>query len=51
MDEDVWRFLRSLVDPEKYGHAVTEEVRNEARKLLGISTVPIRNHDSTRTTH
>jgi len=51
MSEDVWRFLRSLLDPDMYGHAVTEEVRNEARKLLGMNPVPLRNNDSTRTTH
>jgi hypothetical protein len=34
--------LRALLDPEMYGHSVTEEVRNEARKLLGIPQVKVR---------
>jgi hypothetical protein len=32
-------FLRSLLDPEKYGHAVSAEVRDEARVLLGLNKV------------
>lgn len=27
---------RSLLDPEAYGHAVNEEIRNQARRALGI---------------
>lgn len=27
-------FVRSLADPERYGHAVTKEVRSEARRIL-----------------
>lgn len=38
---DAMKFLRNLLDPEMYGHAVTEEVRNEARKLLGIPPVDL----------
>lgn len=51
MDEKTWRFLRRLLDPEDLGHAVTEEVRNEVRKLLSMTPVPIRTHDSRGTTH
>lgn len=37
--ENVNIFLRNLLDPEKYGHAVTAEVRDEARTLLGMKKV------------
>lgn len=33
------RFLRRLLDPEMFGHAVTAEVRDEARLLLGMKKV------------
>lgn len=33
------RFLKNLLDPEMFGHAVTAEVRDEARKLLGMKPV------------
>lgn len=36
---DVRYFLRSLLDPDKFGHAVTAEVRDEARVLLGWDKV------------
>jgi hypothetical protein len=36
MSEDVYRFLKNLVDPGKFGHAVSAEVRDEARVLLGL---------------
>jgi len=36
MSEDVYNFMKSLLDPEKFGHAVTAEVRDEARVLLGL---------------
>ena len=36
---DCYEFLRKLLNPEDYGHAVTEEVRDEARILLGIKPV------------
>ena len=39
MGIDVDRFLRSLLDPEMFGHAVTAEVRDEARALLGLKRV------------
>ena len=32
-------FLKKLLDPEMFGHAVTAEVRDEARKLLGMKPV------------
>lgn len=38
LDSEVQKFLKNLLDPEMYGWAVTEEVRNEARRLLGIHT-------------
>ena len=39
MDDNVHTFLKSLLDPEKFGHAVSAEVRDEARVLLGMSKV------------
>jgi hypothetical protein len=39
IDNDVHRFLKNLLDPEMFGHAVTGEVRDEARKLLGMEPV------------
>lgn len=39
MNEAVERFLRNLLDPEMFGHAVSAEVRDEARKLLGMEPV------------
>lgn len=38
-NRSVERFLRNLLDPEMFGHAVTAEVRDEARKLLGMQPV------------
>ena len=35
----VEQFLRSLLDPEMFGHAVTAEVRDEVRVLLGMPRV------------
>lgn len=32
-------FVRDLLDPEIYGHAVNGEIRNRARSLLGIEPV------------
>jgi len=29
--------VRSLLDPEMYGHAVTAEIRNHARRVLGLT--------------
>jgi len=39
MSVEVESFLRSLLNPEKYGHAVTAEVRDEVRVLLGMEKV------------
>lgn len=39
MSEDVYSFLKALLDPERYGHAVTAEIRDEARVLLGKKKV------------
>lgn len=33
------KFLESLLDPERFGYSVTEEVRDGARELLGIKKV------------
>lgn len=30
-------FARACLDPEQYGYAVSPEVRNAARKVLGIN--------------
>ena len=43
-NENVDIFLRNLLDPEKYGHAVTAEVRDEARTLLGMEKVETKQH-------
>ena len=29
-------FVEKLLDPEAYGYSVSKEVRNEARRLLGL---------------
>jgi len=34
-DEEVYRFLKNLLDPEMYGWVVTAEVRDKARVVLG----------------
>ena len=42
-NEQMYSFLKSLLDPDKFGMAVTAEVRDEARSLLGmkkVETVP-----------
>lgn len=44
-DEDVYRFLKNLLDPEMYGWAVTAEVRDRARELLGKERVETK-HES-----
>lgn len=33
------RFALRLLDPEDLGHAVTPEIRDEARKVLGMKPV------------
>ena len=35
-DNDIVRFLKNLLDPDMYGYAVSQEVRDEAKKLLHI---------------
>ena len=37
--EEYLAFFKNLLDPEMYGWAVNEEVRNEAREFLGIPIV------------
>lgn len=39
MTDDVRKFLKNLLNPEMFGHAVSAEVRDEARKLLGMQPV------------
>ena len=39
MSKGVYTFLKSLLDPSRFGHAVTAEVRDEARVLLGMEKV------------
>lgn len=34
LNREVWAFLAELLDPEGLGHAVTQEVRNDARALI-----------------
>jgi len=34
-NEAMYRFLKDLLNPEMYGYAVTAEVRDRARELLG----------------
>jgi hypothetical protein len=34
---DAVALVRKLLDPEGFGHAVTQEVRNEARRALGLA--------------
>ena len=43
MSREVHAFLKSLLDPERFGLAVSAEVRDDARVLLGmerVETVP-----------
>lgn len=35
-------FANMILDPEKYGHAVTPEVRDAAREALGLTKVEVR---------
>ena len=39
MSSEVYAFLKSLLDPERFGHAVSAEVRDDARVLLGMEKV------------
>lgn len=34
MSEEVEKFLKSLLDPDQLGYAVTQEVRKQAKELL-----------------
>jgi len=38
-EDPVLQFLKRLLDPEGFGHAVSAEVRDEARVLLGMPRV------------
>ena len=33
-DDDIVRFLKNLLDPDMYGYAVSQEVREQAKQLL-----------------
>ena len=33
-DDDIVRFLKNILDPDMYGHAVSQEVREQAKQLL-----------------
>jgi hypothetical protein len=39
IDRRVMVFLKSLLDPESFGYAVSAEVRDEVRALLGMPRV------------
>lgn len=39
LEEEIYHFLKDLLNPEMYGHAVTQEVRNRARELLNLKRV------------
>jgi len=39
MSSEVYTFLKSLLDPERFGHAVSAEVRDEVRVILGMNKV------------
>jgi len=34
LPEEIYRFLKDLLDPDRYGYAVTEEVRQRVREIL-----------------
>ena len=36
---DAYKFIYRMLDPEGFGHAVTAEVRDEARHILGMPKV------------
>lgn len=42
-------FANMILDPEKYGHAVTPEVRDAAREALGLPKVEVRKPAGTQT--
>lgn len=35
-DNDIVRFLKNLLDPDMYGYAVSQEVREQAKRLLEL---------------
>jgi len=39
LNSEVQLFLMDLVNPSMYGHAVTAEIRDRARVLLGLAAV------------
>jgi hypothetical protein len=39
MNEDVYKFLKNLLDPDMFGMVVSAEVRDQARTLLGMKKV------------
>ena len=38
-NEKMYDFIRSLLNPDMFGHSVTAEVRDEARYVLGMKRV------------
>lgn len=48
MSSEVYAFLKSLLDPERFGHAVSAEVRDEVRVILGMNKVETVVNDSTK---
>ena len=38
-NEKMYDFIRSLLNPDMFGHSVTAEVRDEARYVLGMKKV------------
>jgi len=48
LDEDIYNFLKDLLNPEMYGFAVTAEVRDRARELLDMKRVETKNVYSQR---
>jgi hypothetical protein len=40
-DDPATVLVRALLDPEQFGHAVTPEVRDEARRVLGVQPVEL----------
>lgn len=42
-DQAVYRFLKDLLDPEMFGFAVSAEVRDRARILLGKQPTETKN--------
>ena len=44
-NKELVAFIRSLLDPESFGFAVSKEVRDEARHVLGMPRVETHGED------